>query len=663
MDIATNDLASSGVLIFAPGTWVSAGKGVREVADDLAEGVDRFCRAMDERPFGQDDLGRALFEGDPEENVPGFARLRDDLLKDLAAAVNLLRGMAAGMAVAGCAHTAAENANARMAAGILGHAAAEEADTGIPYARSCPGWLTDPEEYRPPLGPGGLPTTTPPPGFVSQAIWFLESVGCGSAWPDGDLGGVARLRDAAAALGRLVGDVQEQIAGQSGRVTGAGSGLATTAFGRAARVVHGEQGQLADLRRRCEHLAACGQVACDAIVKAREKFLACAAFVVALMFLAKLLARRLGPLLDVVVKKLIRTEGLALRIILLMIRQAALGAMFSGGLSAIDHLFATGTIDAGKLVRDMSYGVLAGGLMAGAHGALPALLRRGGPALTGLAEAMESATWERALSRILAGGAVSTTVLAATGWVGGAGWDWKHAAELGFGTAVLSTGAGIAARTWPAPRYASLKGRDWKQSPAKRWHDVKWALGILMVTAPVTSLFALAKFAEDGRNPFFLQKRIGQFGREFDVLKGRTMRTTDGKESSLGASDPQRTKVGKAWAKSTFDEIGQMAYNVLVKGDMSVVDNRPLLLSDRQRTIAALGPFLGPRWNEADLAGKPGWIGPFANKIVELNLKPMTHAFDVQRGFTGLWYDKNASLALDRSLLWGFISTYWKRIS
>ncbi|WP_214416229.1 sugar transferase [Sphaerisporangium fuscum] len=662
MDIATNDPDLTGVLLSTPGTWISAGKGVREAADDLAEGVDRFCRFMDERPFSQDDLGRALFEGDSEKSMPGFAQLRDDLLKDLVTAVNLLRGMAAGMVVAACGQAAAENANTGMVAGIFG-TGGRRAAAGIPYGQSCPRWLTDPEEYEPPLGPGGLPATTPPPGFVSQTIWFLESLGCASAWPDGDLDGVARLRDAAAAMGRMVGDVQEQIAGQAGRVTGPGSALATAAFGRAARVVHGEQGQLADLRRRCERLADCGQIAHDAIVKAREKFVACAAFVVALMLLSRLLAPRLGPLLDVVVKKLIRAEGLALRITLLMIRQAALGAMFSGGLSVIDQLFATGAIDAGKLVRDMLHGALAGGSMAGAHGALPALLRRGGPALTGLAEAMESATWERAFSRILVGGAVSTTVLAATGWAGGGGWDWKHAAEMGFGMAVLSTGAGIAARTWPAPHYASLRGRGWKQSPAKRWHDVKWALGILMITAPVTSLFALAKFAEDGRNPFFLQKRIGQFGREFDVLKGRTMKMIDGKDGSLGASDPQRTKVGRAWAKSTFDEIGQMAYNVLVKGNMSVVDNRPLLLSDRQRTITALGPFLGLRWNEADLAGKPGWIGPFANKIVELGLKPMTHAFDVQRGFTGLWYDKNASLSLDRNLLWGFISTYWKRIS
>ncbi|MEQ4718885.1 sugar transferase [Nonomuraea sp. B19D2] len=608
--------------------------------------MDAFCRAMDERPFGQDGLGRGLFEGDPEAGVPGFAQIRDELLNNLVVAVNLLRGMAAGLVVTGDRYATVEAANG-----------------GTPCEQPCPGWLKYPEEYKPELGPGGLPTTTPPPGFVSQAIWFLESVGCGAAWPDGDLDGVTRLRDAATAMGRVVGDVQGQIAGQACRAAGAGCGPATAAFGRAAQVVHGDQGQLAYLRQQCEHLADCAQIAYDAIVKARWRFVASAAFVVALMILAKLLARRLGPTLDVVVKRLLRAEGQALRIILLIIRQAALGAMFAGGLGLIDQLFTTGTIDAGELVRDMSHGALAGGLMAGAHAALPVLLRRGGPALTGLAEAMESATWERAFSRILAGGAVSTTVLATAGWASGAGWDWEHAAKLGFGMAVLSTGAALAARSWPVPSYASLTGRGWKQSPAKRWHDVKWALGILIVTAPVNALFALAKFAEDGKNPFFLQKRIGQFGREFDMAKGRSMKTTDGKKGSLGASDPQRTKVGRAWAKSTFDETVQMAYNVLIKANMSVVENRPLLLSDRQRTITALGPVLGPRWNEVDLSGKPGWIGPFANKTVELNLKPMTHAYDVQRGFTSFWYDKHASLAVDRQLLWGFISTYWKRIS
>ncbi|MDR8408505.1 sugar transferase [Nonomuraea sp. 3-1Str] len=608
--------------------------------------MDTFCRAMDERPFGQDDLGRALFEGHPEADRPGFARLRDDLLNDLALAVNLLRGMAAGLVVAGDTYAAAEAAN-----------------LGIPYAQRCPGWLTDPEEYKPELGPSGLPTTTPPPGLVRQAIWFLESVGFGSAWPDADLDGVARLRDAATALGRVVGDVQEQIAGQAGRVTRAGFGPATAAFGRAARVVHGEKGPLADLRRRCEHLAYCGQIAYDAIVKARRRFVASAAFVVTLMLLARLLAPRLGPLLDVVVRRLLRAEGLALRIILLVIRQAALGAMYSGGLSAIDQLFATGDVDAAELVRDMFHGALAGGLMAGAHAALPVLLRRGGPALTGLAEAMESATWERAFSRIMAGGAVSTTVLATAGWASGAGWNWKHAAEVGFGMAVLSTGAALASRTWPAPSYASLRGRAWKQSPAKRWHDVKWASAILLVTAPAVAVFALAKFAEDRRNPFFLQKRVGQFGREFDLAKGRSMSTTDGKDSSLGSSDSRRTRVGELWARTSLDEFVQLAYNVLYKSDMSVINDRPLLNSTRQETIEALGPTLGPRWDEADLAGKPGLFGPFPNKIVELGLKPKTEAFDLQRGYTGIWHDRTASLHSDRNILWEFISTYVKRIS
>ncbi|MFC7648153.1 hypothetical protein ACFQX6_52565 [Streptosporangium lutulentum] len=58
------------------------------------------------------------------------------------------------------------------------------------------------------------------------------------------------------------------------------------AFERAARVVHGEGGQLADLRRQCEHLAYCGQIAYDAIVKARRQFVASAVFVLALMLLS-----------------------------------------------------------------------------------------------------------------------------------------------------------------------------------------------------------------------------------------------------------------------------------------------------------------------------------------------------------------------------------------
>jgi hypothetical protein len=91
-----------------PELWMGAGKGIAGVSEDLGRGVDTFWRAMAARPFVGDDRGRALFEGD-RRNL-GFVGLRDGLLRDLAAVVNLLDGMGAGLVSAGGRYVEADGA-------------------------------------------------------------------------------------------------------------------------------------------------------------------------------------------------------------------------------------------------------------------------------------------------------------------------------------------------------------------------------------------------------------------------------------------------------------------------------------------------------------------------------------------------------------------------
>jgi hypothetical protein len=109
--------------------------------------------------------------------------------------------------------------------------------------------------YRPPAVPGGLPVTVPAPPVWEEAAWILEAVAVGCPWPDGDVDGVRRLRDAALAMGHVVREVATDVAGHSRRVTGSGDGPATAAFASASRVVHGPGGLVADLATRCDRLA------------------------------------------------------------------------------------------------------------------------------------------------------------------------------------------------------------------------------------------------------------------------------------------------------------------------------------------------------------------------------------------------------------------------
>jgi len=76
---------------------------------------------------------------------------------------------------------------------------------------------------------------------------------------------------------------------------------------------------------------------------------------------------------------------------------------------------------------------------------------------------------------------------------------------------------------------------------------------------------------------FFRQKRVGLDGREFSMLKFRSM-VADAhhrdREAGLGMkNDPRRTRIGRILRATSLDELPQL-FNVL-KGEMSLVGPRP----------------------------------------------------------------------------------------
>lgn len=114
----------------------------------------------------------------------------------------------------------------------------------------------------------------------------------------------------------------------------------------------------------------------------------------------------------------------------------------------------------------------------------------------------------------------------------------------------------------------------------KRFLDILMSLVILLVGAPfMVFTYLLVKLDNPKdflNNPaFFKQKRIGAGGKEFEIVKFRSMRIHDPKEHSKYASkkDNRITPVGKFIRKTRLDELPQI-FNVL-KGDMSFVGPRP----------------------------------------------------------------------------------------
>jgi lipopolysaccharide/colanic/teichoic acid biosynthesis glycosyltransferase len=106
--------------------------------------------------------------------------------------------------------------------------------------------------------------------------------------------------------------------------------------------------------------------------------------------------------------------------------------------------------------------------------------------------------------------------------------------------------------------------------------------------APFMAFLAVCIVLFDSRPVFFVQKRVGRDGKEFKMIKFRTMlpdsdifksREAYQQASARGiwkktGSDPRITPFGKLLRRSSLDELPQL-FNVLI-GHMSIVGPRPL---------------------------------------------------------------------------------------
>lgn len=125
--------------------------------------------------------------------------------------------------------------------------------------------------------------------------------------------------------------------------------------------------------------------------------------------------------------------------------------------------------------------------------------------------------------------------------------------------------------------YVNRKSLNVEYAIIKRAFDIVASLLGIIVLSPIMLITALCIKIYDGGPALYKQVRITKNGREFNVLKFRSMSVDAEKDGvarlSTGDSDSRITPIGKVIRKCRADEIPQL-FNILA-GSMSIVGPRP----------------------------------------------------------------------------------------
>jgi sugar transferase (PEP-CTERM system associated) len=175
----------------------------------------------------------------------------------------------------------------------------------------------------------------------------------------------------------------------------------------------------------------------------------------------------------------------------------------------------------------------------------------------------------------------------------------------------------------------------------KRILDILASSLLLLLTCPLLPFIALAIYVETGAPIFFRQTRVGYKGREFELLKFRSM-VQDAEKNGpkwATAQDSRITRVGRILRKTRLDEIPQL-FNVF-RGEMSLVGPRP----ERPHFCEMLAekiPFFNLR--HTIRPGLTGWAQ--VRFRYSSNLEDTKEKLELD-----LFYLKNLSLIVDLAIL------------
>ena len=171
----------------------------------------------------------------------------------------------------------------------------------------------------------------------------------------------------------------------------------------------------------------------------------------------------------------------------------------------------------------------------------------------------------------------------------------------------------------------------------RRALDVAVSGTLLLATAPVLGVLALAVRATSPGPALFRHERVGRDGRPFQLLKFRTMvADAPARGGALTTpGDPRVTRLGAVLRRWKLDELPQLA-NVL-RGDMSLVGPRP----EVPRYVAGYTPR-----QRRVLRARPGITDPASVAYVD-EAAVLARFDDCERAYVEVVLPAKLALSLD----------------
>ena len=177
----------------------------------------------------------------------------------------------------------------------------------------------------------------------------------------------------------------------------------------------------------------------------------------------------------------------------------------------------------------------------------------------------------------------------------------------------------------------------------KRFLDFILSLLAIVCLSPLLLLLTVLGYFKMKGNPFFTQERPGLHEKIFKLVKFRTMTNETDKDGNLLPDEQRLNAYGKFLRSTSLDELPEL-YNI-VKGDMSIIGPRPLLVR-----------YL-PRYNEEQRhrhGVRPGLTG-YAQAHGR-NTVTWEDKFKMD-----VWYTRNVSFKTDWDIFWDTVRIVLKR--